>query len=363
MNRDIHGSKGMRSSNIELLRIVAMLAIIAHHYVVNSTVLDLVDPLHPTANSVFLQLWGMWGKTAINVFVLITGYFMCESRLTAKRYLKMLFEIVFYSWIMWLVLVSCGYETLTWKGGIDRLILRDIMANQNGDFVPGFMWMYLMIPFMNIFIKATSKENLFLFVALLLVMFTVCGTVLSANVYHHVFWYVTLYHIGAIIRKYPFSWMGSCRTCACLLAFSILVAWSSVVSIDFAAMWLGRPVLWPYFFVVDSHKLLAFSVAFFAFLTFKNLHVPRSSFINAVASTTFGVLLIHAATDGMRRWLWMDLVDVPAAYLLPLPRLIGYSVVVVLAVFTLCSALDYLRIVLIERPLFKFLERRRVLKT
>jgi len=28
----------MRSSNIELLRMVAMLAIVAHHYVVNSTV-------------------------------------------------------------------------------------------------------------------------------------------------------------------------------------------------------------------------------------------------------------------------------------------------------------------------------------
>lgn len=71
----------MRSSNIELLRIVAMLAIVAHHYAVNSTVTSLFDPLHPSANQIFLRLWGMWGKTAINVFVLITGYFMCESRL------------------------------------------------------------------------------------------------------------------------------------------------------------------------------------------------------------------------------------------------------------------------------------------
>ena len=54
----IMGSKTiMRNSNIELLRIVAMLAIIAHHYVVNSTVTTLFDPMHPTANSIFLQLW------------------------------------------------------------------------------------------------------------------------------------------------------------------------------------------------------------------------------------------------------------------------------------------------------------------
>lgn len=31
-----------RSSNIELLRIVAMLAIVMHHYVVNSTVMELL---------------------------------------------------------------------------------------------------------------------------------------------------------------------------------------------------------------------------------------------------------------------------------------------------------------------------------
>ena len=61
----------MQKTNIELLRIVAMLAIVAHHYVVNSTVAGLFDPMHPTANSMFLQLWGMWGKMAINVFVLI----------------------------------------------------------------------------------------------------------------------------------------------------------------------------------------------------------------------------------------------------------------------------------------------------
>lgn len=46
----------MRNSNIELLRIVAMLAIVANHYVENSTVMSLFDPVHPTMNSMFLQL-------------------------------------------------------------------------------------------------------------------------------------------------------------------------------------------------------------------------------------------------------------------------------------------------------------------
>lgn len=128
-----------RNSNIELLRIVAMMLVIAHHYVVNSTVRELFNPTCPTLSQIFLQLWGMWGKTAINSFVLITGYFMCRSRLTVSRYMKMLLEIVFYSWTIWFVLILFGYETFTWRGVIDRLLLREITANQDGGFMAGFM--------------------------------------------------------------------------------------------------------------------------------------------------------------------------------------------------------------------------------
>ena len=63
----------VRNSNLELYRIIVMLSIVAHHYVVNSglTALMDADPLNP--KSLFLYLVGMWGKTGINCFVLITG--------------------------------------------------------------------------------------------------------------------------------------------------------------------------------------------------------------------------------------------------------------------------------------------------
>ena len=86
-----------RQSNIELLRIVSMFLVVAHHYVVNSGVNELFDFSKPvSANTLFLQWWGMWGKTAINAFVLITGYFMCRSRLTIRKMLKLYLEVQFY---------------------------------------------------------------------------------------------------------------------------------------------------------------------------------------------------------------------------------------------------------------------------
>ena len=345
--------RALRDSNIELLRIVAMLSIVAHHYVVNSSVMQFFDSVQITANSTFLLLWGMWGKTAINVFVLITGYFMCCSRLTARRYLKILFEIIFYSWVMWFALAAMGYETLGWIAALKKLVCHNILTRQNNGFTPAFMWMYLLIPALNIYLQGATKQNLYATLGVLIAMFSLCGTFLNANVYHHVFWYATLYLVGAAIRMHPLKWMDRNKVCVPLLAASVVAAWGSVIGLGLLAYWLGRPTRHPYSFVADSHKLFAFTTALFAFLAFKNWRLPQSRFVNAVASTTFGVLLIHAASDGMRKWLWQDFVNVPAAYSMSLPMLIGYSVVVMVGVFAACSALDYLRIRFVERPVFR----------
>ena len=48
--------KDNRNSSIELMRVVAMFFIVAHHYYVNSGVVGLFDIQHLTPNMVFLQV-------------------------------------------------------------------------------------------------------------------------------------------------------------------------------------------------------------------------------------------------------------------------------------------------------------------
>ena len=86
-----------RNSNLELYRIIVMLLIVAHHYVVNSGLPSIIDSYPYNADSVFYYLFGMWGKTGINCFVMITGWFMCKSRITLRKYLKLIFEVIFYN--------------------------------------------------------------------------------------------------------------------------------------------------------------------------------------------------------------------------------------------------------------------------
>lgn len=98
-----------RESNIELFRIVCMLSIIAHHYVVHTGLVGepmLSDPRNPS--SLFLSFFGMWGKTGINCFLMITGYFMCQKEISIKKWLKFYFQILFYNVVISIFLILIG---------------------------------------------------------------------------------------------------------------------------------------------------------------------------------------------------------------------------------------------------------------
>lgn len=50
----------VRNSNLELYRIIVMIMIIAHHYVVNSGLPDLINNNPVTDNSLFFRVWLAW---------------------------------------------------------------------------------------------------------------------------------------------------------------------------------------------------------------------------------------------------------------------------------------------------------------
>lgn len=150
--------RGIRNSNIELFRIISMLVIVAHHYVANSGVInEIVGITEPQLKDYFLLIWGWGGKTGINCFVLITGYFMCKSQITAEKFIKLLAEVEFYNIIIYAVFCLTGYTTFAWKAFLDGIILFKSISD---GFTPCFLLFYLLIPFLNKLISAlTEKEH------------------------------------------------------------------------------------------------------------------------------------------------------------------------------------------------------------
>lgn len=340
----ITGGGKPRESNLELFRIITMLMIVAHHYVVNSGLLSTDGPIYAnpmSRSSIFLLLFGAWGKSGINCFVMITGYFMCKSTITMRKFVKLVGEWLFYRYLIHAVFIVTGYESLSIKSIIEIVVP---ITQISTTFTSCFVLFFLFIPFLNILISHMSaKQHLSL---LLLTGFTyiVLGTAHRVTM-NYVSWFMVLYLIASYIRIYPKAWMQNNRICGTCFLLAIVLSATSVI----VCTKIG---LSSFFFVIDSNTFLAVMIGVFGFMFFRNLKITYNKLINTIAASTFGILCIHAHSDAMRQWLWKDLLDNVGHYGMPL-----HAIGAVAGVFFVCTIIDIIRIHLFERPFFRIWDK------
>ena len=107
-----------RNSSIELLRIISMVMIVFHHFAVHGG-------FEWEASNVSIPLFWynfiiMGGKIGVDVFVLISGYFLVNSKGNAinfRRILKFWGQVFFYSITIYVIFGISGISDL----GIEHL--------------------------------------------------------------------------------------------------------------------------------------------------------------------------------------------------------------------------------------------------
>ena len=301
--------KKVRDSNIELLRILLMLVIVGHHYIVNSGITPVINEsiISMTTRgggyNCIALLYGWGGKTAINCFVLITGWFMCKQELKWKKLLNLYLEAKFYRIAIYLIFLFSGYELFTLKECYKTIF--NISYEFGKGFTSSFIAFYALIPFVNLLIEKLDRKSHGKLVVTLIIIFSIIPTFLLNTAFEYVGWYITLYLIAAYIRLYPCKWFDDKKSTLIISILCLVLSWASVASIYFVSEKMHR-VLPYYWFVIDSNKILALATSVAVFCLFKNISLGQNRFINIVSSATFGVLLIHASSDTMRKWLWQD---------------------------------------------------------
>ena len=344
----------LRNSNLELYRIIAMLIIVAHHYIVNSGLTSLDGPIsyNPTSGrSIFLLLFGAWGKTGINCFVLITGYFLCKSQITLKKFLKLFLQVMFYRILIGAIFWFTAYEPLTMESIVN--VLLPIRTVGTG-FTAAYLLFFLSIPFLNILVNNMNEKQHILLLCLLSFMYIFLGTVPFFSItLNYVSWFMVLYIIASYIRIYPKKIFDNSKIWGWASLLFIMIASISVIICAYISK-ITELSMW-YYFVQDSNTLLAVLIGISTFLFFKNLKMKYHPLINRISATCFGVLLIHANSDTMRRWLWKDVLDNVGMYNSSL--LFLHFALSVLGVFVICSVIDMARIKFIETPFFNHFDK------
>ena len=271
---------------------------------------------------------------------------MCKSQITAKKFAKLFGQIVFYDILFNAIFWITGYAPFSLKTFVLGILPFTSVAQ---NFTGCYILFFLCIPFLNILIQRMSQKQHLYLLLLLGFIYIFMGTVPSFSVtMNYVSWYIVLYLIASYIRMYPADLFEKTKLWGVLTLFFVGVSLASVVVCTWLSQKTGR--FHSYRFVADSNTLLAVLTGISSFLFFKNIKLPYNRFINTIASTVFGVLLIHTANSSMRQWLWQDVLNNVGMY--SSKFMVLHAIGSVLAIFIICSALDLLRIRFIEKPLF-----------
>ena len=340
--------KKVRDSNIELFRIFLMLMIIAHHYVVNSGIMELYDFSHVSRNQMFLELLGWGGKAGINCFLLVTGYFMCKQSFTWRKFLTLYLEVKFYTLLLPVIFWTIGKQELTFQYCF-RVVFCEF-SSMGATFTQTFLALFLLIPFINRLIHAMDKVSHARLLVLLLLFYTIAGTFFLNDFFEYIGWYVTVYLIGAYLRLYPIAILQDVKKCSLLVAITLALDAASILYFTYLNHSFNI-----YYFVADSNRILAILSAVALFSLFRSIDLGRQRWINSISSATFGIFLIHTQTN-VREWLWYEVFRVKDFF--ESDYLWLHAILTISTVYVVCLFIDIIRQKLIEKPLFVWLDKR-----
>ena len=270
---------------MELFRIVAMAMIVMLHtnfFAIGEPDYHLCD--NDPMRAYIQYLAESISIVGVNCFVFISGWFSINA--TVKGFANLIFQLLFYSIIIYLAFLLCG---------LHQFGLRDCLIHLNIFkfwFVREYIILYLLSPILNYFIKFASQDLAKRIVAFFVIVDVVLGWGLhysGFNAGYSSMHLSVIYLIARYIRTYGgriFSYNKTCDLSIYLL-ISILTPICILFSFYFfPSFWRhsGKLFLYNSPFVIVSTVCLGL---FFSKLKFK------SSVVNKVAASCFAVFLIH----------------------------------------------------------------------
>ena len=331
-----------RQSCFELMRIVMMLLIIAGHFGSHGGFEFPSEGF--CANRLWVEFFEVGGNIAVNVFILLSGYFRIQSRgpKTAKL-IQLWLQLFFYSIGIYFVFVLAGRDPLS-LGEIVRRALP--VSFLKWWFASAYFVLTLFSPFLNRLLNSLGQKQYLRLLALMCfcwcVMPTVTGQYFESN---NLIWFVFLYSLAGYLRLYGIRTRLSAGKLIALAAACVALNYLTVVLFGF----LSRTH--PYFadkvfYFYDFQRVPLLVISLLVFLGFSRLPLKPSRFIRTVASAVFGVYLIHDH-EYVRYFLWLDLFRNREHAEDPL-LILRFAGEVVL-IFVCCILLELARIHLLEK--------------
>lgn len=293
-------NKKVRESNIELLRIIAMVMIILFHMT------QYLNPYRTGTiqNQVLGTILTSMGMIGVNIFVLITGYFNIVKNIRFKKIFKLWLQVLFYSIIMMLICKILNLRDISNYSMIKTFIP---ISYGNYWFASAYFMLYLAIPIINEIAKKINKKTYEKLLIILTFFFSIAYTYLYKSYYtvniqglSAFSWLVYLYLVSGYIKLYGIKFLENKKI---VLSSIISIAVIYIGLLLFVNLKVDSDKIW-YFMNMNSFFVL--SLAILIFSLFKNIKIKSNKVINYLGGLTFAAYLIHE-NDLINRsfWAWI----------------------------------------------------------
>ncbi|MBR2937941.1 MAG: acyltransferase [Oscillospiraceae bacterium] len=275
-----------RQSNIELLRIITICGVVILHYNGN-VAFSLVA--EGSANYYLLQFLEILFICAVNLFVLISGYFLynTNSRKAIKA-VELVAQVILIGVAKYLANVIFFHAPLSLTSLVGAAI-------PNNYFVTLYLTVYLLSPYVNIGLKKLSDKQFTVLLALCLALFSVWPTILDMVCAIIGFHFNGMYPIGSGGSQYGYNFLN-------FMLMYLLGAYLRRKPVG-KALWDGVGLviclvvlmLWQMFYPAIARAYcnpFVIAVAVFVFRLFAHLRFS-SKLVNTLAKGAFTCFLFH----------------------------------------------------------------------
>ena len=347
-----------RLPNFEILRVLAMFLIIVGHFFVhglrgegNGVMLsyDGKSVLDTVSFGIAQSLW-VFSSISVNLYVLISGYFLVQSKAKWGKIPSIWTQTAFYSVCIYLLfaVVGLGGVIFSVKDFVSSVMVvrYGAVADRTYWFVAQYIGLLALSPFLNRLVAGMTKVEYRTLIVILLLLDFSFGYVFYGNVYsggQTLFHFISIYFIAGYIRHYQLFGTWSKRKLLGVCAVVIV----AVVALDYIYC-LAHCIKHQETFQLQlSSRYLNYNgiplvLAVLLFCVVQRVPIGDNRlvrFLVAIAPFSFGVYLIHDNIY-VRGWLWR----VVTSYVSFSPsNVVLCSLSVAASIYAVCTGIDMLR--------------------
>ena len=335
-----------RDLNFEILRIFSIFLIILHHYALKGGLDAELDTF--SINKLISNFIVIGGKVGVNLFVLISGYFLINSKFSMKKIIQIVLQVLFYSVICGILAYFLDLKDAKW-------VIKSFfpISYRIYWFATAYVGLYLLSPFINKLLNSiTKKQHKYLLLILLIMLSLTHSILLSSEPYmNDIAWVIFVYMIAAYIKKYDIiEPKRNCYKFIAIFGYIIMFLIGALCTYLAQKIQIAEEGI-HYYTSMNSIICLITSIAIF--MCFKNIKISDkyNKVICFFSSASFGVYLFH--DSAIREFLWKNILKTPYFYWANAGSLILHIILSAIIIYILGTIIETARKKIMNGRIFK----------